>query len=274
MKSTNIFDACREGNIKFVKNKLSQDVDLSELNDYGLTALHCAAIGSDGTNPKINLEILKLLIEAGSELEMKSSDGRTALYLLAEFSQTIAPVQYLIDQGAETDIYDVHGNSIVENAMMPDVQELLSKLTGFAIPEEPEPSPEPVKMKSKNWKKAKVDIDLVFEKLNASNLIALQDAGYTQSDGFSDCSEAFYKNPQKDTIKGFCFYTRQDLERAKETSMLMLGYWGAPDGEDKSTESIGNLIIETFKQANFNVQWSGKASDRPYVLLHKYADKN
>jgi len=273
MQNTNIFDACREGNLEFVKNKLSQDVDLSEINDYGLTALHCAAIGSDGTDPKINLEILKLLIEAGSKIEMKTSDGRTALYLLAEFSPSIISVQYLIDAGANVNTTDAHGNTIVENAMVPEVQELLSQLINVAVPKETEPEFESIKMKSKNWKNAKSDLDLVFEKLTTLGLIALQDAGYTQSDGFSDCSESFYKNPQKDTIKGFCFYTRQDLERAKETSTLMLGYWGAPDGEDKSTESIGNLIIETFKQANFNVQWSGKASDRPYVLLHKYAAK-
>jgi bifunctional non-homologous end joining protein LigD len=139
-------------------------------------------------------------------------------------------------------------------------------------PEESGSKLEQIKMETKNWKKAKVDIDLVFQKLTASGFIALQDAGYTQSDGFSDCSEAYHKHPESSSVIGFCFYTRQDLERAKNTSILMLGYWGAPDGEDKATEKVGRLIIEAFDQANFEVQWSGKSSDRPSVLLHTYSN--
>jgi bifunctional non-homologous end joining protein LigD len=267
-----LFDACSEGNLELVKKQLTEEADLTLFNDYGFTALHCAAMGSDGTDPEINIEILKLLVEAGSKLETKSKDGRTALYLLAEFSQSIAPVQYLIDEGADIDIYDENDNHIIENAWAEDVQKLLAESIGVPTPEESGSKLEQIKMETKNWKKAKADIDLVFQKLTASGFIALQDAGYTQSDGFSDCSEAYHKHLKSKAILGFCFYTRQDLERAKNTSILMLGYWGAPDGEDEATEKVGRLIIEAFEQENFEVHWSGESSDRPLVLLHTYSN--
>ncbi len=272
--NTNIFDACRESNLELVKKLLTQKIDLTTFNDYGFTALHCVAAGSENTDPKINVEILKLLVEAGSKLETKSKDGRTALYLLAEFSQSITPVQYLIDQGTEVDIYDEHGYHIIENAWTEEVQKLLSESLGVPILEESKPELEQMIMETKNWDKAKTDIDLVFQKLTTSGLIALQDAGYTQSDGFSDCSEIYHDHANPNSIIGFCFYTRQDLERAMNTSILMLGYWGALEGKDKESEKIGKLIVEVFEKAGFETNWSGKASDRPAILLHMYSDKS
>ncbi len=267
----NIFDAARAGDISALKTHLAAQPDLSAKNEYGFTALHQAAMGTNSMAMETAVEVLKLLTDAGSPLEEKGNGGRTAIYLAAEFSPYVEPVQVLIDAGANPDVYDEHGNHIVENAKAEEVQELLSKLTGKAIPEEPEPGPEPVKMKSAAWKKAKADIDAVFEKLEQAGLIALQDAGYTQSDGFEDCVEAFHNRNGQHPVVGFCFYTRQDLDRAKKTSELPLGIWGAPEGSSESTVSVGKLVVETFQNSGFHVLWTGSASMRPSVYLHRYS---
>src|SRR5688572_18452903 len=224
-----IFEAARKGEVSTLKKHLDQKPDLSALNPYGFTALHSAAMGSNDQDQVTNLEIVKLLVEAGSPLELPSKDGRTALYLLAEFSPYVETVQWFIDAGAKPDVSDSYGNHITVNAKMEEVQELLSELTGVALEEEPEPGPEPVKMKTSAWKTAKSDLTNVFDKLNNAGLVALQDAGYTQSDGFQDCVEVYHTRKDKDSIKGFCFYTRQDKDRAKKSSELPIGIWGATE---------------------------------------------
>ncbi len=266
MKNTNIFDACREGNLELVKKHLKEGVAINQFDEYGFTALHCAAMGSDGTDSKITVAILKLLIEDGADIHIESKDKRTTLYLLAEFSESIEPIKYLIDLGANADVFDEYGNHITKNARIPEVQQFLIELTGVSLTKEPEF--EPIKMDNKRWKLVKKAIAQVFLTLENMGLIAIPSAGSTQDDGFLACSEVYRKHPNPKTINGFCFYTKQDAKRAKKTSILLLGY-GGTDGDDESTVKVGQRIVEAFEQADFIVKWNGKASDRPSIYLHK-----
>jgi bifunctional non-homologous end joining protein LigD len=190
---------------------------------------------------------------------------------LAEFSRSVESVQYLIDCGANPDVRGQRGVHVVVNAMMPEVQELLSRLTGVPIPVKPTPIPT-VKMSKEAWKEAKAIIDQVFKSLKSKGLIARQNAGYTQSDGFSDCSEEYHAHPARSTVLGFCFYTRQDLNRAKSSSVLPLAFWGAPDGQEEQMVAVGKLIVDTFTEAKIDVQWSGDGSSRPSLLLHRFSE--
>ncbi len=272
MPTKTIFDAARAGDIESLKEHLKAKPNLAALNDYRFTALHCAAMGSNSVEKSIILEALRLLVEAGSPLEMIGGGGRTALFLLAEFSPSVEPVQYLIDAGANPNVYSEHKIHVVENAMMPEVQKLLSDLTGVPIPPEPEPRPKDVKISSAVWKKIKLNIDIVFKELSDAGLIVLQDAGTTQSDGFDDCSQMFHEHSNKNSIIGFCFYSRQDLNRAKRSSDLPLSFWGAPDGNSNDTEKVGTVIVEAFKKAGFTVAWNGKSSMRPSLYLHNFSE--
>jgi len=266
----NIFEAARNCDPVMVKQLLEENPELSQENDYGFTALQCAAMGSNSCNDESKImETLQVLINAGSPLEAKSSDGRTALYLLAEFSPFVAPVQFLIDAGANPNISDQHGNHITRNAMMEEVQELLSEITGVKLEQE-EPEPEPVKMTSKAWTTAKKAINKVFDELNQMNIIALADAGYTQSDAFADCSQIFHERDNNTDVIGFCFYTRQDQNTAKRSSLLYLGLWGAPDGNDEDTITVGKLVISAFEKHGFETKWTTTASVRPSVLLYNF----
>jgi bifunctional non-homologous end joining protein LigD len=265
---TRIFDAARKGDVETTRACLEAGADPAACNEYGFTALHCAAMGSNSADIDRIVDVMKLLLEAGSPIEAIGGGGRTALYLAAEFSQSVAPVQLLLEAGANANVTDQHGNTIVENAMIPEVQSLLSTVTGIPVPEPPPPTPAPVKLTAKEWRDVKKRIDVVFELLSANGLIALQDVGYTQEDGFSDCSEAFQDRGGQDAgVHGFCYYTRQELNRAKRTSQLPLAFWGAPEGADNDMKRVGELIVDAFRSAGFSIEWNGSSSVRPTLYL-------
>ncbi|MDQ0035140.1 bifunctional non-homologous end joining protein LigD [Variovorax boronicumulans] len=270
MDPKKIFEAAREADVQTVRACIEAGADMAAVNKQGFTALQCAAMGSNQTEVEPNLAVLRLLLEAGSPLEYTGTDGRTALYLAAEFAPTTDAVQLLLDAGANADVSDSHGNHVTVNAMMEEVVELLARVTGKPIPEPPPPEPDPVKMTTAQWRAAKARIDEVFNALTKAGLVALQDAGQTQSDGFSDCAEVFRERGGKAAgVHGFCFYTRQDLNRAKSTSQLSLAFWGAPKGADADMQRVGELIVEHFRKAGFEVRWNGAASMRPEVDLRQ-----
>lgn len=74
-------------------------------------------------------------------------------------------------------------------------------------------------------------------------------------------------DPGLDGLVGFCYYTRQDAERARETGHLLLAFWGAPDGSTRRTEHAGELVVRAFRGAGFAVDRNGAADSRPSVGL-------
>lgn len=268
MNPKKIFEAADAADVETVRACIAAGADMAAVNDRGFTALQCAATGSNQVEVEANLAVLRLLLEAGSPLEYTGAGGRTALYLAAEFAPSVDAVQLLLDAGAHADVSDSHGNHIMVNAMMEEVVELLAHVTGRPVPEPPPPEPDPVKMTAAQWRAAQARIDGVFEGLAKAGLVTLQDAGQTQSDGFSDCAEAFQaRGGEAAGVHGFCFYTRQDLNRAKRTSQLSLAFWGAPEGGDADMLRVGELVVDHFRQSGFEVRWSGSASTRPEVDL-------
>jgi bifunctional non-homologous end joining protein LigD len=266
LKLSKIFDAARSGDVKEVQACLEAGVDPAAVDAYGFTALQQAAMGANDTEISENLAVLKLLVDAGSPLEFHR-EGRTALYLAAEFAPSTDAVQLLIDAGARADICDAHGNHITVNAMMPEVQELLSALTGVAL-EVPEPEPEPVKLTAAQWRDAQARLDALFASLTQAGLVALQDAGTTQSDGFADCSEIFHERGGAAAgLHGFCFYTRQDRNRAKREGRLELAFWGAPEGGDADMVRVGELIVRAAEAAGLPAAWNGSSARRPSLTL-------
>lgn len=262
-----IFEAASSGDVETVRACLAAGADPAAVDAYGFIALQRAAMGANGADIPENLAVLRLLIDAGSPLEFQS-EGRTALYLAAEFAPSADAVQLLIDAGAKADIRDAHGNHITVNAMMPEVQALLSELTGVAL-EEPEPEPEPVKLNAAQWRAAQIRLDALFAALTEAGLVALQDAGTTQSDGFSDCSEIFHERGGAAAgLHGFCFYTRQDRNRAKREGRMDLAFWGAPEGADADMLRVGELIVRAAQSAGLPVTWNGSSARRPTLVLY------
>ena len=262
-----IFEAARKGDVATVKHCIAAGININAKNDYHFTALHCAIMGANTANEENIIEIIQALINAGSHLEQMGGGGRTALYLAAEFSKSVAPVQTLLNAGAQANVYDEHGNHIVINAMNKNVQSLLSQITGVAVPPLKIEIPA-IKMTSAQWSAAKRRIDTVFDALTQAGLVTMHNAGTTQEDGFSDCAEEFRaRGGVQANLQGFCFYSRQDLNCAKRTSQLPLSFWGSPEGAPKDMERVGKQIVDTFKNAGFRVDWNGTGNMRPTIYL-------
>lgn len=272
--SSSAIDLCAAalaGDVAAVQAALAAGADVAAENAHGFTALECAARATNDTPAAQHLQVLRLLIDAGSPLEHRGGGGRTALYLAAEFALESVPVQMLLDAGATPAVRDDGGNHIVVNAMMPEVQALLSAVTGYPIPVEAEPRP-PQKMRAADWRAAHAKIAAVFAGLEVQGIVTAHDAGLTQEDGLADTAELFIARGGREAgLVGLCFYTRQDLNRAKRSSDLALGFWAAPEGATAAMETVGRTIVDAFSAAGLPVEWSGSASSRPTVDLRGVA---
>jgi hypothetical protein len=108
-------------------------------------------------------------------------------------------------------------------------------------------------------------LDAVFETLEEQGIIALQNAGYTQSDGLSDMSEIYFEaGGEESGFTGYCFYHGQDLERVVDSGSLYLTF-GATDGDDTRGTEIGHRIKRELESAGFAIEWNGSIKMRLLV---------
>jgi hypothetical protein len=106
-------------------------------------------------------------------------------------------------------------------------------------------------------------LDSVFDALNDRGIIALQNAGYTQGDGYDDFLDMYDAHPDRASVLGYCFYHGQDLERAVRGEGLNLAF-GPVDASHEETlgPKVGDVIREEFERAGFTVDWDGTFSKR------------
>lgn len=90
-----------------------------------------------------------------------------------------------------------------------------------------------------------------FIEMNTQGLIALENAGYTQSDGWDDLRELYFENGK--TAKGGVFYHRQDLERGILGLGLNIRFGGF--GKDTDDLEIGRKAVEILKKHGFKPIW-------------------
>jgi len=106
-------------------------------------------------------------------------------------------------------------------------------------------------------------LDRAFDAINKRGIIALQNAGYTQSDGYDDFREAYHGLSDASHIVGYCFYHGQDLERAVAGGGLYLAF-GPVDGRAEKTQGpeVGRVIVEELGREGFEVVWDGTFGQR------------
>lgn len=103
-------------------------------------------------------------------------------------------------------------------------------------------------------------LDQAFDAMNASSIIALQNAGYTMSDGLDDVSEVLHERDRQD-VKGYCFYHGQDLERAVAGDGLTLAF-GDLKAEPAQKAAVGKMVKEIIESKGFVVDWDGDPESR------------
>jgi hypothetical protein len=105
-------------------------------------------------------------------------------------------------------------------------------------------------------------LDGLFDDLNKNGIIALQNAGSTQSDGISDITERYDElGGEKSGVIGYCFYHGQDLERAVDGQGLLLTF-GDILGDDDKGKKIGEIVRDKVIEHGFKVEWDGSIKTR------------
>ena len=267
-----LHDAASEADVELVQKLLNDGADVNERDDNGFTPLLRAAAACDNVeNPKLVAHAIRLLLANGAAIEDAiPDDGRTAVYLAAEFAPTVEPVQELVDAGASLRFKGGLGENLIDNAWCDDTKALLTRLTG-KTGASPLPEPPTARLGKKAWAEAQSVLDVLFDRLNKVGIVAEQDCGTTQDDAYSDCAEIFRDRIENgNRLVGICFYTFQDLNRAKRSAQLNLGIWGADSGGADETIEIGNKLKDAAKSLNLPLHWNGKADTRPMILLNHF----
>lgn len=106
-------------------------------------------------------------------------------------------------------------------------------------------------------------LDTAFEKLSKRGVIVLQNAGYTQSDGYEDFQSAYRRHRRKSLVIGYCFYHGQDLERAVRGGGLYVAFGPVdPDDEETGGPKVGEVVREELERAGLGVKWDGTFATR------------
>jgi hypothetical protein len=106
-------------------------------------------------------------------------------------------------------------------------------------------------------------LDAAFVALNKRGIIALHNAGFTQSDGYEDFRAALKSHPNRSTVTGYCYYHSQDVESAVRGEGLFLAFGPVqPKDEEVKGPQIGNVIREELERAGLKVKWDGTFANR------------
>ena len=91
------------------------------------TPLHLAVLNLRRNNGDI--EIMEMLVKAGVDVNAQNTYGETALHLGAHpHGKYVKPARYLINHGANPEIYDKRGNNILSNAVKRNYHALIKLL--------------------------------------------------------------------------------------------------------------------------------------------------
>jgi hypothetical protein len=112
-------------------------------------------------------------------------------------------------------------------------------------------------------------LDDVFEKLIKRGIAALQNAGYSQDDGYDAVWQAFPDASDNPNTIGYCFYHGQDLEGATRGEGLCLAFGPVNAGDEAAKgPQVGRIIREELEKAGFQVSWDGTFNQR--ILIPKF----
>lgn len=106
-------------------------------------------------------------------------------------------------------------------------------------------------------------LSAAFEVLRSQGVCALQNAGFTQSDGFQNVRLANETSGGK--YRGYCFFHGQDLQRAMADQGLFLAFGLIETGG--GDVGIGETVRRALTDQSLSVEWDGTTKTR--ILIPK-----
>lgn len=111
-------------------------------------------------------------------------------------------------------------------------------------------------------------LDAAFDELNATGIVAVQGAGYTMSDGWSDVNAIATRLAEADAKKrphGATFFHQQDLERAVAGRGLLLAFGAYEDDDakhDAASIAVGKRVCEVLNKHGVPTTWDESVEQR------------
>ena len=105
-----------------------------------------------------------------------------------------------------------------------------------------------------------------FAQMGVQGVLALLNAGYTQSDGYEDVQQALHARGDAEELVGYCFFHGQDLERVVGGGGLHLAF-GPLDPKLESTlgVEVGQRVVRALAAAGLHAQWDGSFQQRIFI---------
>ena len=113
------------------------------------------------------------------------------------------------------------------------------------------------------------DVKSAFAELRRRGIIAVRNAGYTMSDGWSVVAEhRSIAERVGEKPRGGVFYHGQDAARARNGETLMLAFGSFVRGarHEAASEALGREIVEVLAAHGFSLAWSGSVNSRIEIL--------
>jgi len=107
--------------LDIVKILIEKGANINYRGIYGDTSLNLVSI-------KGHLEIMKYLIDNGANIESKNENGNTPLSLAVKWSH-VEIVKFLIEKGANINVKDINGNTPLSLALIWDEFDIINLLT-------------------------------------------------------------------------------------------------------------------------------------------------
>jgi hypothetical protein len=109
------------------------------------------------------------------------------------------------------------------------------------------------------WRERTVNdnIDDAFAELNERGILALENAGYTQSDGWTEVLEAAAHESSRP--RGAIYYSGQDLENAVAGEGLTLAFGSLTEDTEAASVAIAREAYDTLWLYGVPVEWDGSA---------------
>jgi hypothetical protein len=115
------------------------------------------------------------------------------------------------------------------------------------------------RQRESTWNERTVNdrITAAFSALGAAGILALEDAGYTQSEGWEQVRVA--SEGQK--LRGAVFFHRQDVESALDGGILRLTFAASGTGE-ATNEAVARQVCEVLGEHGVETTWDGTVTSR------------
>ena len=110
-----MLEACRANRLDVVKYLISKNIDVDSKNYINRTALHFACIGENYNKKKISPELIKILVDAGANINAQDEKGNTPLLYAIKNNASIENINYLIDKAANVKLANEINETVLHN---------------------------------------------------------------------------------------------------------------------------------------------------------------